>query len=354
MAYKIIAEDGKRRQHRQWLRGLLGSTRGSLRIASAYVTDTNLISRAGRRKVQLLTSLSRMDIASGATSLESLKVLIEGGVKCRCLPETPRFHAKVYIFGNAIAVITSANLTQSALNSNIEAGVELTGKAVSKLAHWFDAQWQAARPLEAEEVASLQRETAGLRRDYGRLRQKAGQIRTQSSDASTVPNEGPSSLRDLLRRANASRRSSTHVSSFLCNTDRKGHRRPPFVFEEMMHANDFAAAWLPFDHKRRMQEVKRGDAIFMYANGLGIVGIGEAQGMCEILEPGDPGRMREGWDAQEWRIPVEWLFWNVDEPCPWNLVRGPTFKEVSGVLYDRQRKAVQEYVRSRRVNDSFP
>jgi HKD family nuclease len=94
-----------------------------VRIASAYVTDSALLSGIKNRRVQLLTSLSLMDIVSGASSLESLALLISRGVQCRCVSGGPRLHAEVYIFGAESAVVTSANLTRNALDSNIEVGI---------------------------------------------------------------------------------------------------------------------------------------------------------------------------------------------------------------------------------------
>src|SRR5271165_6596311 len=78
-------------------------------------------------KVRLLTSLVRMDIVSGATSLACLRSLIKAGVECSCLSRGPRLHAKVYIFGDQSAIVTSANLTTNALDRNIEVGVHVTG-----------------------------------------------------------------------------------------------------------------------------------------------------------------------------------------------------------------------------------
>src|SRR5258708_5581530 len=68
MATKLIAEDGRQRQHRESLRQLLGAARGSVRVASAYVTDTELLLSIKNRQVQLLMSLVPLDIVSGATS----------------------------------------------------------------------------------------------------------------------------------------------------------------------------------------------------------------------------------------------------------------------------------------------
>jgi hypothetical protein len=109
--------------HREQLRELMGTTRGPVRIASAYVTDTDLVPGSDNRDIRLLTGLSTIDIVTGATSLDSLGQLVETGVQCRRSSETPRVHAKVYIFGGEVAVVSSANLTTGGLDANIEVGV---------------------------------------------------------------------------------------------------------------------------------------------------------------------------------------------------------------------------------------
>ena len=122
----LILEDGSpTRMHRKRLESLLTSTTGPVRIASAYVTDSDLLTKPAKRDRRLLVSLMAMDIASGATRLETIGTLIKSGVECRTLGERPRLHAKVYIFGASHAIVTSANLTGRAFDSNIEVGSEI-------------------------------------------------------------------------------------------------------------------------------------------------------------------------------------------------------------------------------------
>jgi hypothetical protein len=275
--HKVIAEDGSHRQHRQWLRNLLDTTEGSVRVASAYITDRDLLSGIKNRNVHLLTSLLRMDILSGATSLESLRALLEAGVQCRCLYDGPRLHAKVYIFGDQSAVVTSANLTTSALDWNIEVGVQLTGSAVEDLTGWFDAFWTRAHRLPVTEVTEWQQQTDTLRREYRELRKKAGALPALPKEAPPF-GESPEDLRELLDNADR---------FFCCNTDRRQGARTPtggYELEEKMHKRGYAAAWESFKFPSHMDKVKRGDAIFMFAKGVGIVGIGYAKAEREILD----------------------------------------------------------------------
>jgi hypothetical protein len=292
--HKVIAEDGDRRRHRHSLRDLLETTEGSVRIASAYVTDTDLLSGIENRTVQVLTYLSRMDIVSGATSLESLRLLIERGANCRYLIAGPRLHAKVYVFGEQFAVVTSANLTTNALTSNIEVGVELAGSAVQELIVWFDAFWTKAHPLDVMQVVEWQQQIDPLRREYRELRSKAGVALPNLPKGAPPSAESLEELRDLLnKKANR---------FFCCNSNRRQRARSPaggYELEDRMHSRGFAAAWESFDFPKQMGKVERGDVILIFAKGAGIVGIGCATGKRQILEPGDPDTRTERTAAQE-------------------------------------------------------
>ena len=326
----VIAEaDGYKRQHRRRLRDLLKETDGLVRVASAYITDTDLLSGLRSRSVHLLTSLSRMDIITGASSLESLRSLAQSGVHCRSVASGPRLHAKVYIFGSQSAVVTSANLTWNALDSNLEVGVQLSRTAVSTLIGWFDALWNRAVPLNLKEISRWQRDTAALRSEYSDLRKKAAKVRMPRSEARPFM-LSPKQSQSLLQNANR---------FFVCNTDR---RWSP-VAEQRMRQRGYAAAWEDFRHPSHMQKVKLGNVVFMYAKGVGIKGIGRAKAPYEVLQPGNPDRLRNGHTA-EWRIPVDWLAWEEDDAdsFSWDAPNA-TFFEVSGDKYRRLREGVRRH-----------
>src|SRR5262245_43584049 len=211
MTPRLIVEGGSRRQHRHALETLLDETNGLMRIASAYITDNDLVLAGKSRPIRLLTSLVRMDLASGATSLPCLRSLIQAGVHCRSTVSGGRLHAKVYIFDNA-AIVTSANLTKSALDVNMEVRVQAIGKAVEKLANWFDALWKEADVIDARELSKWEDETEDLRQQYAALRRKAGlMLRRRRSEA--IPSvRCRARLRDLLDNA---------PRCFVCNTNRR-------------------------------------------------------------------------------------------------------------------------------------
>lgn len=126
---------------------------------------------------------------------------------------------------------------------------------------------------------------------------------------------------------------------FWCNTNR-GAGAGGNSLEQQMHAQHFAAAWTADDHPDgtfnypdHMRRVRHGDMIFMYANGLGVIGVGRAtESRLELLFPDHPDRLRafatEGENEEEWRIPVEWLVWNEANPCAVELLRS-SFQEIT-------------------------
>lgn len=334
MSPYLLAEDGIHRQHRPSLRKILGTTQGLVRIASAYVTDSELLLGSQNHRIQLLTSLVRMDIVSGATSLPALRSLIQAGVKCRSVTGGARLHAKVYIFGDECAVITSANLTKSALDSNIEVGVQLTGTIVRQLADWFDAFWKSASRIDLRELSEWEQETAALRLAYASLRKEVGGRPRRRSEA--IPQvRSQAKFRNLLQRA---------PRFFVCNTNRR--HSPDGTDEELMLHSHYAAVWTDFKYPTHMERVDKGDAIFMFAKGAGIIGVGRAKAATEVLPPGYPGRITSDFEYDtEWRVPVEeWLAWVEDdaEAYPW-IMPNASFLDISGDEYRQLREGVRRH-----------
>jgi hypothetical protein len=321
MPIELIAEDGGQRKHRAYLRNLLDTTGGSVRVASAYVTDDDLLFGVENRAVRLLTSLVKMDIVSGATKLPCLRTLVESGVKCRCLSGGPRLHAKVYIFGDESAVVTSANLTTNAFESNIEVGVEVTGSVLQGLITWFDTFWKKADPLDLPMLFKLEKETESLRRAYAKLRRKAGT--KQKLPIESMPSvRSPSELRDLIENA---------PKFFVCNTNRR--YTPDGEDEDLMRRTKNAIVWTSFKYPEHMKRVLPGHAIFMFAKRKGIIAVARATGKCKVLPVGHPERLSlDRTNDEEWHVPVDdWLFWaeNDDEAYEWNM-RNRSFLDVSG------------------------
>lgn len=127
--------------------------------------------------------------------------------------------------------------------------------------------------------------------------------------------------------------------TFWCNTNR-GAGPGGNGLEDRMHARGFAAAWTAIDHPdgtfnytEHMRRIRAGDMIFMYAMGLGVIGVGRAtESRLELLFPDHPDRLRnfeaEGENEEEWRISLEWLVWDETNPCEVEFLR-PSFQEIT-------------------------
>ncbi len=107
--------------------------------------------------VQILTRVRIQDLIDGSSDLEAFEKLLqlvevsglEVTVKC-----ISNLHAKVYIFDENSAIVTSSNLTPSGLKSNVEYGIEVTDRmAIRQIlddmyVYWFNAEILTAEMIE--------------------------------------------------------------------------------------------------------------------------------------------------------------------------------------------------------------
>jgi hypothetical protein len=189
------------------------------------------------------------------------------------------------------------------------------------------------------QLTLLQQQTADLRRDYLKLKSKTKSKLSPMKD-DLAPEVFPEDLHDLLD--NASR-------FFVCNTDRKHDVRDSngkYVLEEKMRSRGYATAWETFKFPSHMKQVQPGDVIFMFAKGVGIIGIGRARKICEKLKPCDSDRIENFPDnnSREWRVPVDWLDWRDDDEEAYHC-KSPnfTFWNVTGDQYSNLRKGIRKH-----------
>ncbi len=106
-----------------WLSKRARACRSRMLIASPYVNDgimelTDLAPQDVTRT--LITRTDLRDFAMRASSLETLCTLARDGVSVYSLS---RLHAKMYIFDDTSALVTSANATYSGMRRNLECGL---------------------------------------------------------------------------------------------------------------------------------------------------------------------------------------------------------------------------------------
>ena len=123
--------------------------------------------------IQVITRFNMADFAEGVSDVRALRKLLDANARVRGVRN---LHAKLYLFGASRAIITSANLTESALSRNHEFGmVTKDATIIVKCRAYFDDLWQrAGNDLRRDQVDAWDETATGHRLQGGYLSQTAG------------------------------------------------------------------------------------------------------------------------------------------------------------------------------------
>lgn len=123
------------------------------------------------KDIQIVTRYNLDDFASGVSDISALRRVLAAGGRVRGIRY---LHAKLYLFGTSRAVVTSANLTGAALDSNHEFGAVTDDPASVAACHaYFDRLWAlggadlTADQLEAWSETVTQHRATGARATAG-------------------------------------------------------------------------------------------------------------------------------------------------------------------------------------------
>jgi hypothetical protein len=126
------------------IRELYDTATAEFVVISPWIKSDALAYLLGQRKgvsfrLRVLTVGDLRDYVSSSSDLASIETLLHEGADIRLITN---LHAKVYVADQRRAIITSANLTSSGLEKNLEVGVYLDDDEVPGLAKkiegWFD------------------------------------------------------------------------------------------------------------------------------------------------------------------------------------------------------------------------
>ena len=113
-----------------------------LRIVCPFIkrrTAQRLIKFGTPKKIQVITRFNLGNFDEGVSDLSALKFLLKSGAQIKGVKN---LHSKLYLFGKSRAIVTSANLTESALLKNHEFGlVALSGSVVNECVKYFNDLW---------------------------------------------------------------------------------------------------------------------------------------------------------------------------------------------------------------------
>ncbi len=116
---------------RNVLMDLVGNAQYQIRITSPFV-KANICqaifeNKKKQTKFELITAFNLQNAFAGALDLSALQYILDhGGI----VKSHPKLHAKMYIFDNSKAVITSGNLTNGGLQLNVEYGILIEDNAI--------------------------------------------------------------------------------------------------------------------------------------------------------------------------------------------------------------------------------
>ena len=86
------------------------------------IVDEILSNRNPGVVLEVITSANLANFVNGSLDVEAIRTLLEAGIK---VLNFQNLHAKIYLFDNKKALVTSANLTNNALYNNYEYGLLL-------------------------------------------------------------------------------------------------------------------------------------------------------------------------------------------------------------------------------------
>ncbi|MCP5365988.1 MAG: phospholipase D family protein [Hyphomicrobiales bacterium] len=139
----------------------------------------------GPANTQVITRFNLADFAEGVSDVAALRILLDAGARVRGIRN---LHAKLYLFGASRAIITSANLTQSALDNNHEFGLVAEDATIIATCHaYFNDLWRHGKiDLVPNQVDAWAETVTRHRAMGGRSNNRAG-LGDFGADAGVAP-----------------------------------------------------------------------------------------------------------------------------------------------------------------------
>jgi len=245
-----------------WRARLLDAARGAshVRLVCPFIKETvarEILNAAGGSKVEVITRLNLADLFHGVSDVGALRLLKQHGARIRAVRD---LHAKLYIFDDDRAILTSANLTAAALDRNHEFGGVLTGASeLEECIRYFARRWHdAGSDLTDELLTRCEKELSKAKATGARLLPKnlidLGKAAGLSAVASAIA-EIPIEASFLARYVHPPR---AFVKIFGTGADRFQLSTP--VIEEIDHSGSH---WACTFSENKVPRLEDGSVMFM-------------------------------------------------------------------------------------------
>lgn len=187
----------------------LRSVRHHLMIVAPYITkrEAEMVRRKLKEQqnevsIRTLTSLNIESVLAGALDVAALKVLANVSASSEVIT-LPRLHAKIYVFDESRAVVGSANLTTSALDSNFEYGVALTDSSlIQQVIADVKAYARLGSEVQKENIAELSATVDDLAKEH-RRRQRSASREAEEAFRNALANAGRTFSETLVGKRSA-------------------------------------------------------------------------------------------------------------------------------------------------------
>jgi hypothetical protein len=216
----------------------------------------DILGRHSPRELRVITRFNLADFGAGVSDIAALRSVLDAGGRVRGLRG---LHAKVFIFGNVRAAVTSANLTARGLRGNHEFGcVSEQPEFVTACASYFERLWTAAG-------ANLTRaQLDDWEATVGRFLDSGG----RSADQAKLPDHGavaasgaewPLSVPDTTGPGWPAESGQAFVKFF-----GEGHNRVPWSFNTLEEVERSGCHWAcTYPDGKRPRAVRDGDTLFV-------------------------------------------------------------------------------------------
>lgn len=161
-----------------WAKELTDALRADaseLKIICPFIKTTALdrLLSKNPKSIQVITRFNLGDFAEGVSDIDALRKLLAAGGNVRGVRN---LHAKLYLFGMGRAIVTSANVTEAAINRNHEFGMVADDKAIiAACVTYFDALWRrGGANLTLDQIDAWDETVTRHRASGGRPNREAG------------------------------------------------------------------------------------------------------------------------------------------------------------------------------------
>ena len=121
--------------------------RSGLHVVCPFIKYSSAKRLLGFKRPDLIRVVTRFhlgEMCDGVNDTAALRLLLDNGAKIRGVRN---LHAKLYLFGNKRAIVTSANLTESGLLRNHEFGFVCSERGIiQQCLDYFESLWKKAGP----------------------------------------------------------------------------------------------------------------------------------------------------------------------------------------------------------------